>query len=539
MATFVGIFSRRQQTPIPFLPLIHTLTKPEINGNTTCSITSLIDSLHERSSWKTLSEKFGSLKFTNQIVQNILLQLREPINSRKALNFFHWSRKEMNFEHGISTYSLTIHILVKARLIKDAKALIESVLIKDFSDGDSRMLDVLESLIDSYEIVESVPFVFDLFIQTCAKLRMVDDILDACKLLSRQDFPLSVISFNTMLHVMIKSDKSRLVWSVYEHMISERMCPNEMTTRIMVSALCKEGKLERFLGIVDRMHGKRCSIPRLIVNTCLVYEMIEEDKIEEGLVLLKRMLQKAMILDTISYSLVIFAKVKMGNLDNAKEIYEEMLKRGFEENAFVCSLFIGAYCEEGRIDEAVGLFEEMESLGLKPFDETFNHLIKGCSSSYGRFEDGVVFCKKMTSMGLVPRCSSVNEMFGKLCENAKTKEADEILTILLDKGFVADGNTYSHLVCGYGKEDDVEGLTKLLFEMEYRSIFPNVLGFTSVIVSFCNHGRLKDAEKYLGLMKSQSFIPSSNVYERLIAGHLQNGNETRARQLYGEMVGIG
>ncbi|KAI3465679.1 hypothetical protein Pfo_022342 [Paulownia fortunei] len=543
MANLFRIFSHGKQTPfcnaLPFFPLIHTLTQPiqsNINDNT--SIISIIDSLHKGQSWKTLSEKFSSVKFTNPIVKKILLQLKEPINSRKALNFFHWSGKEMHFQHGLSSYCILIHILVKARLIKDAKAMFESILTKDFSDGNSQTFAVLDSLIDSYGIADSVPFVFDLFIQTCAKLRMVDDILDVCKLLFDHGFPLSVISFNTLLHVMQKSDKAHLVWSVYEHMIDRRICPNEVTMRIMVNALSKGGKLERFLNIVDRMHGKRCSVPQLIVNTCLVYEMIEEERIEEGLVLLKRMLQKNMILDTISYSLVVFAKVKMGNLDAAKEIYEEMLKRGFEENAFVCNLFVGAYCEVGKIDEAVGLLEEMEMLGFKPFDETFNQLIKGCSSD-GRLEDSLVFCKQMMTMGLLPSCSAVNEMFGKLCENGKTKQADEMLTILLDKGFAPDENTYSHLISGYGKDDDMEGLTKLLFEMEYRSISPNMLGFTSVIISLCKCGRLKEAEKYMEIMKARSFIPSSNIYERLIAGHLQKGSKTRAQQLYSEMIGIG
>ncbi|KAK6120610.1 hypothetical protein DH2020_045643 [Rehmannia glutinosa] len=478
MANLFRIFSHRRPTPIcnPLLyfPSIHTLTQPmQSNINDETSIIPIIDSLHKGQSWKTLSEKFSSVKFTDPIVQNILLQLKEPINSRKALNFFHWSGKEMHFIHGLRSYCILIHILVKARLIKDAKAMFESVLTKDFSEDFSQTLAVLDSLIDSYEIVDSVPFVFDLFIQTCAKLRMVDDILDSCKLLFDHGFPLSVISFNTVLHVMQKSDKANLVWSVYELMIDRRVCPNEVTMRIMVGALCKEGKLDMFLSIVDRMHGKRCSVPQLIVNTCLVYEMIENQRIEEGLVLLKWMLQKNMILDTISYSLVVFAKVKMGNLDSAKEIYEEMLKRGFKENAFVCNLFIGAYCEEGRIDEAIGLLEEMASLGFKPSDETFNQLIKGCSLD-GRSEDSLVFCKQMMSMGLLPSSSSVNDMFGKLCENGKTKEADEMLTILLGKGFAPDGNTYSHLISGYGKDDNMEGLTKLLYEMEYRSIYPNM-----------------------------------------------------------------
>ncbi|KAG8368835.1 hypothetical protein BUALT_Bualt15G0088100 [Buddleja alternifolia] len=537
MAIFFRIFSPKKQNlfckPLPFFPLMHTSTQPiRYNNSESTSIISLIDSLHKGLNWQTLTQKFRSVEFTNSTVQKILLQLKEPINSRKALNFFHWSAKDVHFEHGISSYCIIIHILVKAGLIKDAKALLESVLTKDSFDGDS----VLDSLIDSYGLVDSVPFVFDLFIQTCAKLRVVDDIINAFKLLSDNGFLLSVTSFNTVLHVMQKSDKAHLVWGVYEHMIGTRIHPNEVTMRIVIRALCKEGKLEKFLNIVDRMQGKRCSVPQIIVNTCLVYEMVEDDRVEDGLVLLKWMLQKNMILDTISYCLVVFAKVKMGNLGAAQEIYDEMLKRGFKENAFVCSLFIKAYCEEGKIDEAIHLLEEMETFGFKPWDDIFNHLIKGCSSN-GRLDDSLIFCKRMVNMGLVPTCSSVNEMFEKLCENGKTKRADEMLTILLDKGFDPDENTYSHLISGYSKDVDMDSLTKLLFEMEFHLISPNVLGFNSLIISFCRCGRLEEAEKYLEIMKGRSFVPSESIYERLISINLEKGNKTRANQLYSEMVG--
>ncbi|KAL6553628.1 hypothetical protein OROGR_007470 [Orobanche gracilis] len=512
MVCLFRIFSHRY--PLPIFSSVHTLARPmQSNIHDVPSVTSIIDSLHRGQSWKSLSERFSSLKFTNPVVQKILIHLKEPINSRKALNFFHWSRKEMHLEHSLSNYCILIHILVKARLIKDAKALFESVLTKYFCEVNSQTFIVLDSLIDSYGIIDSVPFVFDLFIQSCGKLRMIDDILDSCKLLFNHGFPLSVITFNSVLYVLQKSDKTNLVWRVYGHMIERRICPNDVTMKIMVRALCKEGKLERFLGIVDSMNRKRCSVPQLIVNTCLVYEMIEEEMIEDGLVLLKQMLQKNMILDTISYSLVVFAKVRMGNLESAKEIYKEMLQRGFKENAFVCNLFVRALCEEGSIDEAIELLKEMERLGFKPMDGTFNQLIKGCSLS-GRLDDSLAFCKQMVGIGLLPSCSAADDMFGKLCGNGKTKQADEMLTILLDQGFTPDENMYSHLISGYCRDNNMEGLTKILFEMEYRSISTNMSGFTSVIISFCKCGRLQEAEKYLKIMKTQT-IYSVRIFMKI------------------------
>ncbi|CDP01618.1 unnamed protein product [Coffea canephora] len=502
-------------------------------------LTSICDSLSKDGlSWDSLTQKFSSVHLTIHQVEKVLIQLKEPINAKQALKFFHWSAHNMNLQHGMSSYCITIHILVKARLFKDAKALLESILVnkKSMHDGSVEMLNnVLDSLLGSYEVVGSTPFVFDLFMQTCAKLRIIDSVVDGCKVLDERGFGLSVISYNTLLHVMQKSEKTYLVWSLYEHMIDKRTYPNEVTYRILVRALGKEGRLKRFLDVVERIHGKRCSLPGMVVNTCLVFGLIDGGKVGEGMNLLKKMLQKNIIPDTISFSLVIMAKVRMGDLDAAWEVYEEMRKRGFEGNSFVSTSFIGAYCKQGKIEEVMRLMREMDDLGMKPYDETFNHLIEGCSGT-GYLDESLKFCERMVKMGLLPSPLAFNMMVGKLCSDGEAKRADEALTVLLEMGFVPDENTYSHLANGYMTLGDVERILKLYYEMEYRSLSPCSAFLNSLIIALCRHGRVREADEFLNLLKARSLIPGSHTYKTLIASHLEKGNKTRAQQLCEEMV---
>ena len=94
-----------------------------------------------------------------------------------------------------------------------------------------------------------------------------------------------------MIHVVQKSDQVPLVWKIYEHMIQKRTYPNEVTIQTMIGALCKEGHLQKYVNILDRINGKRCS-PSVIVNTSLILKILEEGKIEDCMVLLKRMFQE-------------------------------------------------------------------------------------------------------------------------------------------------------------------------------------------------------------------------------------------------------
>ncbi|GFS39531.1 hypothetical protein Acr_00g0063470 [Actinidia rufa] len=347
-----------------------------------------------------------------------------------------------------------------------------------------------------------------------AKLRMIESGFDVCQYLGEHGFTLSVISYNTLINVAQKCDHISLVWKIYEHMIEKRTYPNDVTVKIMISALCKEGKLQEFLDMVDRIHGKRSS-PTVIVNTSLVFRILEEGRVEEGLVLLKRILQKNMILDTISFSLIVYAKVKIGGSDSAWEVYEEMLKRGFHANPFVYTLFIGAYCKEGRVEGAIRLMQEMEDA------------------------ESVKFCEKTMEMGFVPSCSAFNEMIGKLFQTGGVKQANDMLTDLLDKGFEPDSVTYSRLIAGYAKEGNIQEVLKLYYEMESKLISPGSSVFASLVSILCQYGRLDESERYLKVMKDRSIPPCSFVYETLISSHHKKGNKARANQLYSEMAGEG
>ncbi|XP_031258597.1 pentatricopeptide repeat-containing protein At1g66345, mitochondrial-like [Pistacia vera] len=447
------------------------------NSKSSTLVNAMCDSLRRGSNWDTLTKQFCSVELNHSIVEKVLLKLKDPVDAKCALGFFHWSAQRKHYQHNLWSYCATIHVMVRARMLIDARVLIESVLKKHVED-DSRCL-VIDSLFRTYEVMESSPLVFDLLVQAYAKMRMLEVAFDVCCYLEEHGFSLSLISFNTLIHLVTKSDKSCLVWSIYEYMLQKRRYPNEETIRSLISALCKEGKLQTYVDMLDRIHGKRCS-PSVIVNTSLIFRIIEEGQTEGGVLLLKRMLQRNMILDTIAYSLVVYAKVKLGNLESALEGYEEMLKRGFSANSFVYTTFIGAYCREGKIERANFLLQEMENMGLKPYDETFNLIIEGCAK-VNRVEESLSNCEKMMGRGLLPSCSAFNEMIGKLCETGNAEQANAMLTPLLDKGFLPNEITYSHLIAGYAKAHKIQEILKLYYEMESRLLTPTLQVFSSLI----------------------------------------------------------
>ena len=519
-----------------YLRLIHTQTVSKDNDNND-DVSAICNSFRRGWNWDIISTKFGPFVLSDSVAERVLLELKDPSDAKCALGFFHWSTKRKNFEHGIRSYCIAIHILVRARLLNDARALLNSVLNKTKESGPR--FSVVDTLLDCYQVSDSHPLVFDLLIQAYAKLRMTDVAFEVCLFVEEHGFFVSLISFNTLLHVAQKSDQCDLVWDVYEHMIRERAYPNVATLRIMINALCKDGQLQKNVDALERIIGKRCSSPSVIVNSSLIFRVLEGGEMEESMVvvLLKRLLQKNLIPDSVAYSLIVHAKVRLGCLDSAWEMYQEMVKRGFQVNSFVYTSFIGAYCRERRSEEADGLMQEMEERGLKPYGQTFDHLIIGFAN-LERLEECLSTCEKMLRIGLIPSCLSFNKMVEKLCVRGDMEQANTMLTVLLDKGFLPNDITYSYLIEGYAKKDKIQEVLKLYYEMEYRSMSPGISVFASIIQSLCHCGKLEDAEKYLRIMKGRLLTPTVTIYKTLIAGYMQKGDNTRALHLHNEMASL-
>lgn len=466
-------------------------------------------------------------------MESVLLNLTDPTDAKKALTFFHWSSQNQNFRHGLRSYCITIHILVRAGLLADAQALLESCIGKHSAAGSSRF-SVAETILGTYELALPGPRVFDLLVQVYSKLRMVELAFDACRYFGDHGFSMSLVSFNGMLRVARKSDESGLAWKVYEYMLERRVYPNQRTVQIMIDVMCREGSLTKIVDVLDRIHGKRCG-PGVIVNSRLALRIFRDGRIDEGVVLLKRLMQKNLMLDNVMSSLVIYGYCKMGKLELAGEFYDDVVKRGFSSNAFAHTRFIGAYCEEGKIEKAMQLMEEMESIGLKPYEETYNILIMGCSRE-GRLDDSLELCEMMVKKGFLPGCSACNEIIGQLSEAGRVEKASEILTILIDKGFVPDEETYCKLMDGYGKIGKDQEILKLYYEMEHRGLVLDPMVYTSLIRNLFHCGKVKEAEKFLRISEQKSETPNGCTFDAMIEGYCRMGEIERALYFYDEMM---
>jgi pentatricopeptide repeat domain-containing protein 1 len=79
-----------------------------------------------------------------------------------------------------------------------------------------------------------------------------------------------------------------------------------------------------------------------------------------------------------TYTALISAYGKAGQLDKALDTFQTMLQRGCERSVITYSALISACEKAGRWELALQLFEQMQREGCAPNTVTYNSLITAC-----------------------------------------------------------------------------------------------------------------------------------------------------------------
>uniref|UniRef100_A0A0E0JEM4 Pentacotripeptide-repeat region of PRORP domain-containing protein n=1 Tax=Oryza punctata TaxID=4537 RepID=A0A0E0JEM4_ORYPU len=501
---------------------------------------------HPRATWEALSAAFPAAAAAphGHHLDAVLLSLAKhryssssspELVARNALTFFYWSASSSSSTpHSLRAYCLLVHLLSRAALIRDASVLLKSAIAKHSSS--SPVSAFLDAFFAAYEDSGTAATTrgLHLLVHAYARARLPEEALQACRYLAQRGVLPSLSAFNAVLHAAQRSGRFGVAWEVFELMTLKRVYANQSTVELVIGVLSREGALARMAALVERIHGKKCA-PGVVAHVALTLRIFEDRRTEQGILLLRRMLQRNMVFDSIAYSLIVHAHCQAGDLKSACEQRGDMVRRGCRLNSFVYTCLIRVHCREGDVDEAMQLFEEMISIGLKPYDATYSHLTAGCFIK-GRMKEGSEYMDKMVHQGFVPDIGTCNDMLEALCDSGEVNKANELLTAVMDKGFVPDQNTYLRLMNGYGKTGYAEGIIKTYHEMEHRGLNLGVDVFSSLIRALCQCGNLKEAEKFLAVLERKLLAPTSEIYDLLISGNCEKGNTKKALWFYDRMM---
>lgn len=185
--------------------------------------------------------------------------------------------KNPGFKHSSLSLSASIHILTRSRRVSDAQALILRMVRKS---GVSRV-EVVDSLVSTYQGCGSNPFVFDLLIRTYVQARKLREAVEAFRVLKSRGICVPLNACNSLLGGLVKVEWVDLAWEVYGDVVGFGLELNVYTLNIMVNALCKNRKIEDAKLYISEMEEKGI-FPDIVTYNTLINAYCCEGLLEEA-----------------------------------------------------------------------------------------------------------------------------------------------------------------------------------------------------------------------------------------------------------------
>ncbi|CAL4918911.1 unnamed protein product [Urochloa decumbens] len=207
--------------------------------------------------------------------------------------------------------------------------------------------------------------------------------------------------------------------AAFHRMRQLRCSPDAQCYNTLIAALCQNGRFKDARFLLDQMErpGARCK-PDSYTYTVLISwycrigvgtgcRKAARRRIYEAGRLFRRMGEKGLEPDVVTYNCLINGLCKTYRVERAHEVFDEMLKKGCVPNRVTYNSFIRYYSAVNQVDKAVGWMREMVAMG------------HGVASS-----------------------STYTPVIHSLCESRRVGEARQFLIDMAESGHLPREHTY-------------------------------------------------------------------------------------------------
>ncbi|KAL6184023.1 hypothetical protein ACLB2K_045430 [Fragaria x ananassa] len=343
-----------------------------------------------------------------------------------------------------------------------ADSLVFNNLIKGFLDLEN--LDKANELFDElkerclvYDGVVNATFMDWFFNKGQEK-----EAMDSYRSLLDRQFRMIPATCNVLLEVLLKHDKKKEAWALFEQMLDNHTPPNFQAVNS-----------ETF---------------NIMVNEC--------------------------------FKLGKFAEA----FDTFKKVGTNVKSKPFSMDVAGYNNIIARYCENGMLSEADALFTELSSKSLTP-DVTTHRTLIDAYLNVERIDDALMIFNRMVDVGLRVVATFGNRVFTELIKNGKAAECAKILKKMGEKDPKPDASCYDIVIRGLSTEGELDSSLDLLAEMlRYGIGVPPALK-QFVYETFEKAGRGGQVERTLTETRTAG-ITARNLYGRTwspIISSLSNG----------------
>ncbi|RZC58585.1 hypothetical protein C5167_005883 [Papaver somniferum] len=205
-----------------------------------------------------------------------------------------------------------------------------------------------------------------------------------------------------------------------------------------------------------------------------------------------KVFQETMKPDVVSWSGLVVAYLKAGELDNAQLVFNKMPVK----DVVSWTAIISGYSQAKRSKEALELFEQMRQSGVRPDEVTMVSVISACTH-LGDLEVGSNVHRYIGENGfgwMVSLCNALIDMYAK---SGCVEKARQVFDKMERKTLI----TWNSMVSACANHGNVEEAIELFHEMTKYGFLPEGVTFLALLTAFTHKGMVEEGVRLFECMK--------------------------------------
>eukprot|EP00253_Pinus_taeda_P025313 PITA_25313 len=294
-----------------------------------------------------------------------------------------------------------------------------------------------------------------------------------------------------------------------------------------VAVLCKDGKMEEGLNILDVMGKNRIPI-EFNMYVDLLQVCTEMKALEDG-----RLVHNRILLYGLEQSLYLISKlVNMysvcGSMKDARKLFDKISKR----NVLLWNSMIRGYANNGFWEGALGLYYEMPRHGLQADRYTFPCALKACASlGSSALWQGKEIHHCVIRCGLESDVFVGNALVTMYAKCGSVEYARQVFDKMPHKDVVS----WNAIIGCYAQNGEKDKALRLLQQMEMESVKPDAVTIVSILPVCVSVVDLQQGKEVHDYIRRAGFLHNHLVGNSLITMYAKCGSINDARNVFDDM----
>ncbi|XP_010464347.1 PREDICTED: pentatricopeptide repeat-containing protein At3g07290, mitochondrial-like isoform X1 [Camelina sativa] len=330
-------------------------------------------------------------------------------------------------------------------------------------------------------------------------------------LMLRKGINLDEVTGTTLIDGFCKVGETRNAMYILETLVQMRILTTPHSLNVLLDMLSKGCKVKEELAVLGKIN-KLGLVPSVVTYTTLVDGLIRSGDISGSFRMVELMKLSGCLPNVYPYTIIINGLCQLGRVEEAEKLLSAMQDSGISPNHVTYTVLVKGYVDNGRLDCAIETVRAMVERGYELNDRIYSSLLRG----YVLSQKGIHISDESTLRETDPEC--INELISmveqlgcgstsglciflvtRLCKEGRTDESNdlvqttlkngvflekavdiiiesycskkkhikclELITLVLESGYVPSFKSFCQVIQGLKKEGDTERARELVMEL--------------------------------------------------------------------------